>query len=204
VDLEPLENGELTSGTELEAVRADGTLAVAQTAYDVVIKECELDGVDLRDRRLTGMRCTDVRFVGCELAGAILQDAVLTRVQFVRCRLTGAQLSGAELQDVQITDCVSNLLAVRMASANYLWVTGSALREADFYEATLASSRITDCDLTAADFSGAKVPELDLRGSTLESVVNPSSLRGAVISQEQLFELSGPFATEAGITVLAD
>lgn len=200
-DLEPPPGAELSSGAELHAVRADRSLVVPPTAYDVVITESVLAGVDLRERRLTGLRCRDVRLVDCDLAGARLDGATLTRVELVRCRLTGAQLSGAELQDVQVTDCVANLLALRMARASYLWITGSSLREADLYQATLATSRITDCDLTGADVTQASVPDLDLRGSTLEGLVSPSSLRGAVITAEQLFGLAGALAGEAGITV---
>jgi uncharacterized protein YjbI with pentapeptide repeats len=88
-----------------------------------------------------------------------------------------------------------------MAKASYLSVVDSALREADFYEAGLELSRVTGTDLTAADFTGARVPELDLTGSTLQAVVGASGLRGAVITGEQLFGLAGAMATELGITV---
>lgn len=203
-DLEHLYGGELHPGAPLEAVRADSSFAVPPTVYDAVMTESVLSGVDLRERRLTGLRCSDVRFEGCDLAGARLEGATLTRVEFVRCRMTGTVLSGAQLQDVQILDCVANLIALRMAKANFLRIAGSSLREADLYQAALNTSRINECDLTGADFSQASVPDLDLRGSTLDGLVSPSSLRGASITTEQLFELSGPLASEAGITVVLE
>jgi uncharacterized protein YjbI with pentapeptide repeats len=200
-DLDALPDGALRTGDVLEAVRAGSGLQVPDAVYDVVITESVLEGVDLRGRRLAGLRCMDVRFESCDLAGAVLEGASLTRVAFVRCRMTGTVLSGAELQDVQITGGTADLLALRMATANGFAITDTSLREADFYEATLEASRISGCDLTSADVTRVTVPELDLRGSRLEALIGPSALRGAVISEDQLFGLAGALAAEAGITV---
>jgi uncharacterized protein YjbI with pentapeptide repeats len=93
------------------------------------------------------------------------------------------------------------MLALRMVSATYLSIVDSSLREADFYEASLELSRITGSDLTTADFTRARVPELDLTGSTLHDVIGASGLRGAVITQDQLFGLAGALASELGITI---
>jgi len=200
-DLEDLGAVELGRGTVLEAGRADSSLVVGTTVYDVTIKECVLDGVDLKARRLPGLTCRDVVFEGCDLAGANLEGAKLTRVAFVRCRMTGAVLSGAELQDVRLVDCTAPMLGLRMAKAGHLSIADSMLREADFYEATLEDSAITASDLSAADFTRVQVPELDLRGSTLDGLVSPTSLRGAVITTDQLVALAPALAVDLGITV---
>lgn len=201
-ELEELE-GEVGSGAALDGVRAGRGLVVAPTAHDVVVSESVLEGVDLRNRRLTGLRGTDVQLVDCDLAGAVLDHAVLHRVSFQGCHLAGAVLSGARLQDVQLSGCTAPLLALRMSSASHLVVTDSVLREADLYEATLEASRITGCDLSGADVTRAKVPELDLRGSRLDDLVGALSLRGAVVTPDQLLGLAPALAADAGITVVA-
>jgi uncharacterized protein YjbI with pentapeptide repeats len=200
-DLEPLQAGDLVAGSVLEGVRAGSTLVVAQAAQGVQITESVLVNVDFRERRLPRLRCADVRFEGCDFAGAKLDEALLTRVEFVRCRMTGTVLSGAQLQDVQVTACSANMLALRMVQANFLRISDSSLREADLYQAKLQASLITGSDLTDADFTAAQVPELELHGSTLDGLVGPSSLRGAVITHDQLITLAGALASEVGITV---
>jgi uncharacterized protein YjbI with pentapeptide repeats len=201
LDLDELGEVELLSSTSWEGVHAGAGIVADDKAYDVLIKESVLDGVDLRAKRLIGLTCTDVRFEECDLAGAVLDEARLTRVAFVRCRMTGTVLSGAALQDVQLTDCTAGMLALRMTSATYLSIADSSLVEADFYQASLELSRITGTDLSSADFTGARVPELELTGSTLHGIVGASGLRGAVITSEQLFGVAAALATELGITV---
>jgi uncharacterized protein YjbI with pentapeptide repeats len=202
-DLETVQPCELVTGTTLEAVRVE-ELTAASAVYDATVKESVLAGVDLSGRRLGGFRAVDVRFESCDLAGTVLEGASLTRVSFVRCRMTGTVLSGAQLQDVQLLDCSANMLALRMAQASRVLLTGSSLREADLYEAVLESTRIEHCDLSSADVSGVTAPGLDLRGSTLDALVGLSSLRGAVISTEQLFGIAHALAGELGLVVSDD
>jgi uncharacterized protein YjbI with pentapeptide repeats len=74
---------------------------------------------------------------------------------------------------------------------------------ADFGGARLDRVRLTDGDLTAADFSNARATELDLRGSRLDGLEGIASLRGAIIGPEQLYGLAPGLATALGISVRA-
>ncbi|MGI8626465.1 MAG: pentapeptide repeat-containing protein [Geodermatophilaceae bacterium] len=118
-----------------------------------------------------------------------MDGAGLKRVRFVGCRLTGAMLSGTNLSDLTIEDSVADLVNFRAAHATYLSIEATSLREADFYTAALSNPALLDCDLSAANFTEARAPGLELHGSTLDALRGAQSLTGARIDAEQLIPL---------------
>src|SRR5689334_9315606 len=72
LDVEEVGAVELASSTHWEAARLGPGVTAPDKSYDVMVKECVLDGVDLSGKRLVGLTATDVRFEGCDLAGAVL------------------------------------------------------------------------------------------------------------------------------------
>ena len=80
-------------------------------------------------------------------------------------------------------------------------IKASNCARADFGGTRLDRVHLTECDLTAADFSNARCTELDLRGARLEGVKGIGSLRGAIIGPEQLYGLAPGLAAAVGIAV---
>lgn len=193
--------GRLDSRALWECVRAGGDVEVGDQVADAELRESVWSSADLSGRRLTGFRSRDTRFEGCDLSGALLDGASLLRVEFVGCRMMGVVFSGATLQDVHIRDCRADLANLRMARADYLLVEDSSLREAEFYQASLARSALLGCDLHGANVRDCELTEVDLHGSSLAELRGALSLRGARISADQLLALAPALAAEAGIEI---
>ena len=60
-----------------------------------------------------------------------------------------------------------------------------------------------DCRLAGADFTGARLADVDLRGADLQIERGVESLGGAVISPSQLVDLAPAFAAQIGVRVEA-
>lgn len=191
----------LEDGDSWENVRAGVDLEVDPTAEHVELVGCSLTGVDLTSRRLAGFQARDVVFEGCDFSGAVLDGAQLDRVVFRGCRLTGAMLTAARLQDVVIEDCVATLANFRATRAALLFVRRTSLVEADFYTATLTDSAILDCDLSRANVRDLRAQRLHLHGSTLDRLVGATSLRGALIDDEQIIALGAAVLADIGVSI---
>ncbi len=78
---------------------------------------------------------------------------------------------------------------------------GCELDEAFLGRGTLRAVRFDDCRLRRADFSGASLARVDLRGSELDPAGDVAGLRGATIDGYQLAGLAGHLARALGIKV---
>jgi len=143
----------------------------------------------------------DVVFEQCHFAGAVLDSSVLTRVKFIECRLTGVVLSGARLNDVVIEGGVADLANLRSSVSSFLWVTGTPMKEADFYGARLHRCALLDTDLSSASFDSASVEHLSLHGSVLDSLHGTTALTGGHVGVEanQLISLGAAVLAEMGV-----
>ncbi len=184
-----------------DGVEAGQDVEVPENVAGVRLQESRWVGADLSGRRFSGLRCRDTHFVGCNLSGAMLDGAALTRVAFTDCRLTGIVLSGAELADVHIVDSTADLVLLRMATAQRLWIENTSLRSADLYSFKGTGCAFLGCDLSDVSLSAAQLPEVLLHGSTLDTLRGAGSLRGARISAEQVVPLGAAMLSELGIAV---
>ena len=103
------------------------------------------------------------------------------RVTFRGCKLDSVNFRDAELIDVVFDGCL--------------------LRAPDFGSARLTRVRFTDCRLDQADLSKVTLDQVDLRGAELGLIITPDSLRGAVVSTAQLYQLAPVIAETLGISV---
>lgn len=128
-------------------------------------------------------------------------SASLTRVRFVGCRLTGTVLSGARLTDVTFEDCHADMLNLRMAHLARVRLAGTRCRQAELLEARVADLATESADLREATFEKSSLVAADLRGAELDGIRGGSSLRGALISSEQVLGVGVALIGEAGIRV---
>lgn len=193
--------GPLSGGSRWVAVRADADVGVDAGAVGAEVRESVLTGVDLSGRDLSRLLARDTVFERCDLSGARLDGAALERVSFVGCRLTGAMLTDASLRDVRLTDCQGDLLNLRMSSAQYLLVTGTSLREADFYDMSMRRCALLGCELTGASFRGCRLEDVDLHGSRVAGLADVGGIAGASVAPDQVIALAAALLQAAGVSV---
>ena len=203
-DLTPFHGDRLEAGDDHVAVDFVDLDFAGQDAPDTRFLECrlqrcELDGASLRRARIADSLLNDVHgatvdfadstWRDCQVRGGRLGAVTLVGATWTGIRILGSHmgflnLSGAQLQDVTFQGCEIGSLDVR----------GADLRSVAF----------EDCRIDELDIAGATLTTVDLTGARLRTLVGVESLRGAIISHEQLIDLAPLLAAQVGLEVRAD
>jgi uncharacterized protein YjbI with pentapeptide repeats len=189
-ELDRISSLALSSHSELLDVRLSGFQAEDERAPSVRMESSRLEEVTFRRCDLRGLAAKDVVFERCDLSASDLSESRFLRVEFLGCRLSGTVLSMSTLEDVRFVDCKADLINLRMAAGVRVWFLDSNLRDADFYSATLRSSRVLGCDLSLSEFSGADLGGTRLQGSLLDGAKGAGGLHGIEIDSSQAALLS--------------
>ena len=80
-------------------------------------------------------------------------------------------------------------------------LSGCVTPRIDFYGARLKNVRLVGCDLSESDFTRASLDEVRLHRSKLELIKGGASLKGAVISSDQVVPLAYELIRALGIRV---
>ena len=122
--------------------------------------------------------------VGGRLGAVTMVGATWTGIRVRGSHLGFMNLAGAHLQDVTFEGCEIGSLVVRTAE--------------------LQSVAFVDCRVDELNVSGATLSTVDLSGATLRTLVGVESLRGAMISHQQLVDLAPLLAAQVGLEVRDD
>jgi len=166
------------------------------------------------------------RFLECAFTRVSIQEGQLRRAQFTDVWLRDVRLISTTLAEsgwtgAEITGSVA--AGVEAFAARLRWVTlrGCKLDSVNFRDAVLAEVTFDNCVLTDVDFSGAAMTgtvfrnsrltrtnftratmeEVDLRGAELGITVDPTCLRGAIVTTAQLMDLAPLLAEGMGLIV---
>lgn len=200
-DLTPFDGERLEAGGDHVAVDFVDLDLAGQDAPDTRFLECRfqrcgLDGTSLRRARIAESLFSEVHAATVDFADSTWRDSQvwggrLGAVTLIGATWTGVRirgshlgflnLSGAHLQDVTFEGCEIGSLDVR----------GAALQSVSF----------EDCRVDELDVAGATLSEVDLSGARLRMLVGVESLRGAIISHQQLVDLAPLLAAQIGIQV---
>jgi uncharacterized protein YjbI with pentapeptide repeats len=198
------EHTTISSHDEWEDERVFDADLSGQVADRVRLTRCELHRAVLTGAQLRGLALIDVLAVDCELSGAFLHEALLQRVELRNCRMTGVVFSQSRLNHVRFNDCKLDEANLRLAQADHVRMTDCSLIDADFYGAALTNSALDGCDLRGSDFSKASVVGLQLGRSRLDSVRGGLSMRGVVVSGDQVLPLALSLFGDLGIEIQND
>jgi uncharacterized protein YjbI with pentapeptide repeats len=113
-----------------------------------------------------------------------LPGATWTGIRVRGVKLGFVNLAGARLQDVVFEECEIGSLDARAAQ----------LRSVAFVDCTVQELNVTEATLSKVDLSGAR----------LHALVGVESLRGAIVSHEQLLDLAPLLAAQLGVEVRPD
>lgn len=194
----------ITADAKLSGILAhkqtlSGVVAKSLTIKDTRFEQIAMTGCELRDCWLD-----DVVIYNCDISANKLPKLSVDRAVFKSTRLSGIQLHESVLKDVSFVDCKLDLANFRFAKLKNVIFDSCVLTEADFAGATFNNVSFDNCELDKADFSNTKCTKLDLRGSSIVDVIGISSLKGAIVSPEQLISLAPQLAAEIGLVVEQD
>jgi serine/threonine protein kinase len=131
-------------------------------------------GEVLENSAKSGIDMTNANFKGQSLTGLSLSNAKLRNADFNNADLTGTNFTHANLQDAQFSSSTISGAIFDYAKLQDSTFTDSEASDSRFYSADLRSSRWRDCNLdranlSAANFSGAQVFQVELPGASLIS-----------------------------------
>lgn len=194
--IEPAPDDELA----LAAARVDGT-DLADVDGEGEVERSILSAVDLSGSRLRPLTLADVELSGADVSNALWSQTIARRVEVVSCRATGWRLSLDLALDVYVADTRLDYAAVKINRVKGFLV----FERCSFADAQLGGdlSRVlfVDCDLAGAEFTATAARDCDLRTSRLAGARGVASLRGALVTTEQVIAVADQLAREAGLQI---
>lgn len=200
-DLESVQLAGLDARFELEDARVCSTSLLEVDAGSGRLERVHLEDVDLGASKLRGVEFLDAVAERIDAANGDWVGAQLRRALFSDARLTGLSLAEARIKEVSFTACKLDYANFRHSEIERASFKDCVLTGADFQAANIKATVFSGCRLVETDFSKAEMSLVDLRGSELRLAGSVLGLRGAIIDQLQLMELSRTLAQELGITI---
>ena len=164
---------------------------------DCRLERCRVDGLLLRRARVVDSLLADLQAASLDLTEAVWRDSLVTggrlgavvaaATKWARVRVRGGKLDflnfrGATLQDVVFEACV--------------------IGEIDLGNAQLTNVSFVDCKVDDLNVGGATMSRVDLSRASLHALRGLQSLRGAIVSQDQLLDLAPLLADHLGLEVV--
>jgi uncharacterized protein YjbI with pentapeptide repeats len=189
----------------------------------------DYDSIAFVDRDFTGQDAADARFLECRLERCSIDGLSLRRVRVVQSVFSefhganadianstwrDSRISGGRLGAMVLAGATWNGVVVHGSKLGFVNLAGAKLEDVVFEEceigsidaraAQLRSIAFVDCTIDEFNVSGATLSKVDLSGARLRSLLGIESLRGAIVSHEQLLDLAPVLAAQLGLEVRPD
>ena len=158
-------------------VRANETLL-----RGVSFRECVFSGIDAPSLRAPRSEWRSVVLDGSRIGAAEMYEAIIHGASLRSSKLSFVNLRSATIRDVEFVDCT--------------------IEDLDLAGATLERVAFRNCTVGTIRFHSTGQPamvDVDLRGVRLDAIDGLDSLRGLVLSAEQVAELAPSLAAHLGI-----
>jgi uncharacterized protein YjbI with pentapeptide repeats len=196
--------GGLAADGEYDAAHFDQIALEEADARNAVFLECAFSRVTVQGGSLRQARFSDVWLRDARLMSADLVRSSWLDATFIDAVVAGVEAFGSTLRRVTFCGCKLDSVNFRDAKLTDVRFENCLLRAVDFGGATLARTVFAESQLKKVDFSKTSMDQVDLRGSELDIVAGPDSLRGAVIDSGQLAGIARALAEGLGIVVTDD
>lgn len=202
VDLMDLESAGFHSGERYDGVRFHRAAADGLDLGGADFSECEFQGISFNDTQLRGATFRDC-IIG-ELYAPVFRAArsAWRDVEVRNPRLGSAELYESGWQSVHIDSGKLDFLNLRGAKLTDVLISDCIINELDLGSATGTRVALKNCTIGTLDVSGAKLKDVDLRGTEFRSISGLGSLAGVVVDEYQLSLLAPLLAAHVGLTVL--
>jgi uncharacterized protein YjbI with pentapeptide repeats len=175
-----------------------------QDASDARFLECRLErccieGLTLRRARIVDCQLADLYGASVDFSDSTWRDSHMTGGRLGAMTLPGATLTGVRLQGIKLG--FANLAGARLEDVVFEECEIGSL---DARSAQLRSVAFVDCAVGELNVAEATLAKLDLSGARLRTLVGIESLRGAIVSHEQLIDLAPLLAAQLGVEIRGD
>jgi uncharacterized protein YjbI with pentapeptide repeats len=186
----------------------------------------DFDGDELTGQDFSGVRAGDVRMLECQVADCRMDEAKLTGIHVVdsswmRVAASGLtaphsswrdssirdsrfgllDLSASTLLRLTITDAKIDYLNLRAATIREVVLTRVSIGEMSLSDAHGTSLTLTDCTLETLELHNGRLAKIDVSTSTVTRIDGLDSLRGVILSLNQVLDLAPSMAKHLGATL---
>lgn len=179
------------------------TLADADAAGSRFL-ECALTHVSFQGGQLRRAQFTDCWLADVRLTATGLAETGWTGTVISESALAGTEAFGSRLRGVAFRQCKLDSVNFRDAELTDVTFDRCLLRDVDFTGAGLTRVAFPGCTLTRTNLTRVRMDAVDLRGAELGLLIDPSALRGAIVTPAQLALMAPLLADSLGITVEDD
>jgi uncharacterized protein YjbI with pentapeptide repeats len=165
--------------------------------------ECAFLGCNLTDTDVTGTHLVESDLAEIESAHLPASRSLWRHSSLARSRLGAVEAYEASFDGLVVADTKISYLNARSATWKDVLLQRCVIDELDLVGAKLARVRFESCQIGSLDLTRTTNADVDLRGAELRQISGLTGLAGCTISPEQLDDLSGPLASQLGITVRA-
>lgn len=185
--------------------------------------------IDFVDRDFAGQEAGEARFLECRLQRCCLDGLALPRARVVDSLIAGAYgasvdftdstwrdshltggrlgavaLAGATLTGIRVQGSKLGFVNLAGARLEHVVLEGCEIGSLDARFADLRSVTFVDCTVDELNVAGATLSRVDLSGARLRALIGVESLKGAIVSHEQLLDLAPLLASQLGLEVRRD
>jgi uncharacterized protein YjbI with pentapeptide repeats len=203
-DLTPFDGDRLETSRDYDAIHFLDRDFTGQDASDSKflacrLERCCLDGLRMRRARLVESLLEEVHAASVDLSDSTWRDSHLSGVRLGAVTLIGATWSGIRVRHSKLG--FVNLAGARLEDVVFEKCVVEAL---DARSAQLRSVTFVDCAMDEINLAEATLSKVDLSGARLRSLIGVESLRGAIVSHQQLLDLAPVLAEQLGLEVRLD
>ena len=189
----------------------------------------DYDATFFADRDFSGQDAADARFMECRLERCCLEGLSLKRARVVDCQVADpygasvdladstwrdSQIGGGRLGAMTAPGATWTGIHLRGIKLGFVNLAGARLEDVLFEEceiggldaraAQLHSVAFVGCSVAELNVAEATLAKVDLSGAKLKTLVGVESIRGAMISHDQMLDLAPLFAAQLGVKVLPE
>lgn len=183
---------------ELDSLAIDGGQLETDGPVELTIDDCHLEAFDLSGAS-GPVEITGSVVDRCDLSGADVRTIRRSRLGGVK--LVGTELSGAHLSDVVFENCSFRYANLRMATLERVCFRDCVIDDVDLFEATIRDVEFPGSTIDKLNIDRLDATRADLREASSIGFSGATSLRGLLVSEEQLPSLMYLLANLAGLDV---
>ena len=168
---------------------------------DGLLRGCLLTGVTLTEARLSHLDLRDTRFTDVDLSNAMVEARTIRSVELLTCRATGLRLTVGQASDLYVADCKLDYAVIELTRVKGVAVfQNCTFREARLL-GDLSDVVFVECDFAGAEFAVQRAERCALPESRLVGARGLRTLRGALVTRDQVISVADALATEIGLVV---
>lgn len=163
--------------------------------------ECTVTDCRMDEAKLTGIHVVDSTWVQIAASGLAAPHSSWRDSAIRDSRFGLLDLSASTLLRLTITDSKIDYLNLRGSTVREVVLTRVSVGEMSLSDTLGTSLTLADCTVGSVEFHNGRITKVDLSASALTRVDGLDSLRGVVLSLNQVLDLAPAMAKHLGVAI---